>query len=249
MTAAPSAARFFYSAPAPCPYLPGRVERRIFADLSGPRAPQGYDLLSEAGFRRSLGFAYRPACPGCNACIAVRIPVAEFDERKWRRVQRVNGDLTVRRRPALATAEQYALFERYQRGRHAEGEMARMDFADFRTMVEVGALDCQLAEFRDAKDTLVGGCLVDRLGVGLSAVYSFYDPAEANRSLGSYMILWLVEECRRLGLPHVYLGYWIAECRKMAYKTRFRPIEALTRDGWRRLADDGTGELRPANAG
>jgi arginyl-tRNA--protein-N-Asp/Glu arginylyltransferase len=244
MSVAPSAARFFYSAPAPCPYLPGRVERRIFADLTGPRAPHGYDLLSEAGFRRSLGFAYRPACPGCNACVAVRIPAAEFtDDRKWRRVRRANADLAAVVRPALATAEQYGVFERYQQGRHADGEMARMDFADFRTMVEVGTLDSQLIEFRDAAGTLIGGCLVDRLGVGLSAVYSFYDPEHNQRSLGSYMILWLVDECRRLGLPHVYLGYWIAECRKMAYKTRFRPIEALTRDGWRRIGpEDEIGE-------
>lgn len=249
MTVAPSAARFFYSAPAPCPYLPGRIERRIFADLSGPRAPQGYDLLSEAGFRRSLGFAYRPACPGCNACVAVRIPVSDFDTRKWRRVRRTNADLAVQRRPALATSEQYALFERYQQSRHAEGEMARMDFGDFRTMVEVGALDSQLVEFRDATDALVGGCLVDRLGIGLSAVYSFYDPDAPQRSLGTHMILWLVEECRRLGLPHVYLGYWIAECRKMAYKTRFRPIEALTREGWRRLSPDANGDSRAPSAG
>lgn len=239
MTVAPSAARFFYSAPAPCPYLPGRVERRIFADLTGPRAPHGYDLLSEAGFRRSLGFAYRPACPGCNACVAVRIPVAEFRDRKWQRVRRANADLTATARPPVATAAQYDLFERYQQGRHADGEMARMDFADFRTMVEVGALDSQLVEFRDESGALIAGCLVDRLGIGLSAVYSFYEPGQASRSLGSYMILWLIEECRRLGLPHVYLGYWIAECRKMAYKTRFRPIEALTREGWRVLTADG----------
>jgi arginine-tRNA-protein transferase len=238
MTLAPSAARFFYSAPAPCPYLPGRVERRIFADLTGPKAPQGYDLLSEAGFRRSLGFAYRPACPGCNACVAVRIPVAEFaDDRKWRRVRRANADVTATRRPAMATAEQYRLFEAYQHSRHGDGEMARMDFADYRTMIEVGAIDSWLVEFRDATGALVGACLTDRLGVGLSAVYSFYQPDRAGRSLGSFIILWLVDECRRLGLPHVYLGYWIAECRKMSYKSRFRPIEALTRDGWRRLSE------------
>jgi len=234
----PSAARFFYSAPAPCPYLPGRVERRIFADLTGPKAPHGYDLLSEAGFRRSLGFAYRPACPGCNACIAVRIPAAGFVmAAKWRRILRTNNDLSVQMRPPLATAEQYELFERYQHGRHGQGEMARMDFADYRTMVEVGAMDSAMIEFRRPDGALIGACLMDRLGVGLSAVYSFYDDRETRRSLGSHMILWLVEECRREGLPHVYLGYWIEECRKMAYKTRFRPIEALTRDGWQALGD------------
>ncbi len=239
MTVAPSAARFFYSAPAPCPYLPGRVERRIFADLTGPKASQGYELLSEAGFRRSLGFAYRPACPGCNACIAVRIPSTKFQlNPKWRRVQRINCGLTATVRAAHATAEQYDLFERYQRSRHGEGEMARMDFGDYRTMIEVGAMDSSVVEFRRPDGALVSACLMDRLGIGLSAVYSFFDPAETRRSLGSYMILWLIEECRRLGLAHVYLGYWIEECRKMAYKTRFRPVEALTRDGWRPIEPD-----------
>ncbi len=236
MTVAPSAARFFYSAPAPCPYMPGRIERRIFADLTGPRAPQGYDMLSEAGFRRSLGFAYRPACPGCNACVAVRIPTSGFQEAaKWKRVRRTNADITATVRPAAATAEQFALFERYQQGRHGDGEMARMDFADYRTMVEVGVIDSMVVEFRDTDRKLVGACLADKLGIGMSAVYSFFDPDQDHRSLGSYMILWLIDECRRIGLPHVYLGYWIAECRKMAYKTRFRPIEALTRDGWQAL--------------
>lgn len=238
MTIAPAAARFFYSAPAPCPYLAGKIERRVFADLSGPRASEGYDLLSEAGFRRSLGFAYRPACPGCNACVAVRIPVDAFnDEPKWRRVRRINADLVVHIRPPLATGEQYQLFREYEAGRHTDGEMARMDFADYRTMVEVGVLDSITVEFRDPDGKLVGVCLTDRLSVGLSAVYSFFDPEQSRRSMGSYMILWLVEECRRLGLAHVYLGYWIADCRKMSYKTRFRPIEALTRDGWRLITD------------
>jgi arginyl-tRNA--protein-N-Asp/Glu arginylyltransferase len=113
-----------------------------------------------------------------------------------------------------------------------------MDFADYRTMVEVGVIDSAVVEFRDAKGTLIGACLADRLGVGMSAVYSFFDPDQGRRSLGSYMILWLIDECRRLGLLHVYLGYWIADCRKMTYKTRFRPIEALTRDGWRPLDTD-----------
>ncbi len=238
MTVAPSAARFFYSAPAPCPYLPGRVERRIFADLTGPKAAHGYDLLSEAGFRRSLGFAYRPACPGCNACIAVRIPVARFAAAgKWRRIQRTNNDLLVTERPPVATAEQFELFCRYQQSRHGEGEMARMDFADYRTMVEVGVMDSSILEFRRADGGLVAACLADRLGIGLSAVYSFFEPDEARRSLGTHMILTLVDECRTRGLPHVYLGYWIEECRKMAYKTRFRPIEALTREGWQPIED------------
>jgi len=229
-------ARFYYSAPAPCPYLHGRVERRIFADLAGPNAALGYDLLSEAGFRRSLGFAYRPACPGCNACVPVRIPVDDFAlSRRWRRVLASNRLVAATARPARATSEQYELFARYQARRHDEGDMARMDIGDYRTMIEVGASNSFVAEFRDPDASLVAACLVDRLGKGMSAVYSFYDPDAPRRSLGSLVILWLVQEARRLGLAHVYLGYWIAESRKMSYKSSFRPLETLAREGWVRL--------------
>ena len=235
----PAAARFYYSAPAPCPYVQGRVERRIFADLSGPHAAFSYDLLSEAGFRRSLGFAYRPACPGCNACVPVRLPVREFRwTRGWRRVVARNRDLAAAWGPARATQEQFQLFRRYQGSRHGDGDMARMDFGDFRTMVEVGAIGSAIAEFRDGENRLVGACLTDRMARGYSAVYSFFDPDAEHRSLGSRAILWLIEQAANEGLDHVYLGYWIADSRKMAYKARFQPLEGLTRDGWRRL--DGT---------
>ncbi|MBL8702532.1 MAG: arginyltransferase [Alphaproteobacteria bacterium] len=230
------AARFYYSAPAPCPYIDGRIERRIFADLSGPSAAFSYDLLSEAGFRRSLGFAYRPACPGCNACVPVRIPAREFEwSRHWRRVLRMNADVSIAWAPARATAEQYQLFQRYQAARHQDGDMARMDAGDFRTMIEVGAIDSAIAEMRDAEGRLLGACLTDRMARGVSAVYTFFDPNEARRSLGTRAVLWLVEQSVIEGLDHVYLGYWIAESRKMAYKARFHPLEGLTRDGWQRL--------------
>ncbi len=235
----PSAARFYYSAPAPCPYIDGRVERRIFADLSGPSAAFSYDLLSEAGFRRSLGFAYRPACPGCNACVPVRIPAREFVQtRSWRRVVALNADLEISWAPARASMEQFDLFQRYQTARHADGDMARMDLGDFKTMVEVGALGSMIAEIRDARGRLLGGCLTDRMARGMSAVYSFFDPDEERRSLGSLAVLWLIEQTVREGLDFVYLGYWIAESRKMAYKARFQPLESLTRDGWKRIGPD-----------
>jgi leucyl-tRNA---protein transferase len=236
MTLPTQTARFYYSAPAPCPYMPGRVERRIFADLCGPQAAFSYELLSEAGFRRSLGFAYRPACPGCNACVPVRIPVAAFtDTRAWRRVKNANRNLTAMRVPARATAEQYALFARYQQARHGDGEMARMSLADYQTMVEVGTMDSMVLELRDEQRRLVAACLTDRMARGLSAVYSFFEPALAARSLGSFLILQLIDEARDDGLDHVYLGYWIEGSRKMAYKSRFRPLEALTREGWQPL--------------
>jgi arginine-tRNA-protein transferase len=238
MTVSLQNARFYYSAPSPCPYLSGRMERRIFADLGGAAAAAHYDLLSEAGFRRSLGFAYRPACPGCNACVPVRIPVASFVATKaWRRVLARNADLVALCRPARATIEQFELFAKYQQGRHGDGEMAQMDFADYRTMVEIGAHGSLIIEFRDRDGRLIAASLVDRLSRGFSAVYSFFDPALPERSLGSYAILWMVEEARRHGLAHVYLGYWIAASRKMAYKARFRPLEALTRDGWRLMGE------------
>lgn len=236
MTLPTQTARFYYSAPAPCPYIQGRIERRIFADLCGPNAAFSYELLSEAGFRRSLGFAYRPACPGCNACIPVRIPVADFrDDRSWRRVKAINGDLASAQTPARATAEQFALFCRYQQARHQDGEMARMSMADYQTMVEVGAMDAMMVELRDPAGKLVGACLTDRMLKGLSAVYSFFDPAQNRRSLGSCLILRLIDIARERGLDHVYLGYWIEDSRKMAYKARFKPLEALTREGWKPL--------------
>ena len=242
-----SSARFYYSMPSPCPYLEGKMERRIFVDLTGPQAVLSYDLLSEAGFRRSLGFAYRPACPGCNACVAVRIPVERFElSRQWRRVLAANADLTAQIRPAIATAEQYALFSRYQVGRHRDGEMARMDFEDYRTMIEVGAASSHVVEFRDAHGNLMAGCLVDRMASGFSAVYSFYEPETPKRSLGSHVVLALIDTARAEGLPHVYLGYWIGESDKMAYKVRFQPLEALTREGWRALDTQGRIVQKPA---
>lgn len=236
MTHPPSAAapRFYYSAPAPCPYVDGRTERRIFADISGPNAAFSYDMLSEAGFRRSLGFAYRPACPSCRACVAVRIPVREFIlERPWRRVLARNADLAIAWRPAKATQEQYDLFLRYQRGRHAGGDMAAMDRGEYRGMVEIGAIESAIAEFRDPTSRLVAAALIDRMARGLSAVYTFFDPDLGARSLGSLAILWMIEQARDEGLDHVYLGYWIAESQKMSYKSRFKPLEALTVEGWR----------------
>lgn len=217
----------------PCPYLPGRQERKLFTDLTGPRGRRLYDALSQGGFRRSHRFAYRPACSGCQACMPVRIRVADFQPgATLRRIARRNADLSVTERPARATLEQYRLFDRYIAQRHGEGDMAAMTFSDYQSMVEETVLDTRLAEFRLPDRTLAAAALLDWLEDGPSAVYSFFQPDLAARSLGSQVILWLVEEARRRALPHVYLGYWIAETRKMAYKTRFRPLEALGSQGW-----------------
>ncbi len=231
--------QFFYTtAPLPCPYLPGRTERKIVTELTGPEAEALHDRLSRAGFRRSHNIAYSPVCPGCNACVPIRIMAGAFEpNRVQRKIEKLNLDITAFEAPARATAEQFALFQRYQQARHAEGDMAAMGFYDYRAMVEDTPITTGVVEFRDARDRLVGACLTDWLSDGLSAVYSFYDPAEQRRSLGTWAILWLVQRARRLGLPYVYLGYWVPESRKMAYKSRFRPSEVLAGGAWRVLRD------------
>ena len=228
--------QFFTAGPVACPYVTGRAERKLIVELTGAGAADFYDELSRAGFRRSQGFAYRPACPQCNACVPVRIAVDEFvHSRSTRRVRNANRTLSGRLVTARATPEQYQLFTAYQRSRHRDSDMATMTYADYRSMVEDTPLRTVLAEFRDATGALVAASLLDRLDDGVSAVYSFYEPALDKRSLGTWSILWLVEECRRQGLPYVYLGYWIDESPKMAYKSRFPAIERLSTTGWVRL--------------
>ena len=227
---------FFRSGPLPCPYLPGRVERKLFTRLAGPDAPALNSILSQAGFRRSHDIVYRPVCPGCQACVPVRIPAVPFrPNRTQRRLIKANADLSTAERPARDTVEQYDLFRRYQRCRHEDSDMARMTQSDYASMIEEGGDAASLIEFRVPDGRLVAVMLADRLSDGFSAVYSFFDPDEGRRSLGTYMVLELVEMARREALQHVYLGYWIANCRKMAYKASFRPIDTLTIDGWRRV--------------
>ncbi|KIL99020.1 Arginine-tRNA-protein transferase [Paramagnetospirillum magnetotacticum MS-1] len=231
---------FFTTAPLPCPYVSGRLERKIVTELNGTDADCLHEALSRAGFRRSHSIAYTPACPGCNACIPVRIVADEFTpDRTMRRIWRTNGALIARKVPARASADQFRLFARYQESRHSGGDMALMGFYDYRSMVEDSPIDTFIVEFRDGEDNLVAACLADGMGDGLSAVYSFFDPDLASRSLGTFMVLWLVEEARRQSLPYVYLGYWIEESRKMSYKTRYQPLEAFGPDGWKRFAADG----------
>jgi len=224
---------FFTTAPLPCPYIPGRLERKIVTELTGPDAEDLHESLSRAGFRRSHSIAYTPACPGCSACIPVRIVVEGFaPDRTMRKVLRRNEQMTAMPVNAKATAEQFRLFARYQESRHSGGDMALMGFYDYRSMIEDSTIDSFVVEFRGSDGMLKAAILVDRMSDGLSAVYSFYDPVLSELSLGTYMILWLVEEAERQGLPYVYLGYWIAESNKMAYKARFQPLEAYSTDGW-----------------
>ena len=231
----PRRPQFFYTtAPLPCPYLPGRTERKVVTEITGPDAEPLHDRLSRAGFRRSHNIAYAPVCPGCNACVPIRIPVAAFSpDRSLRRVLKANAGMVGADVPARATAEQYQLFQRYQQARHGDGDMATMSFYDYRAMIEDTPIETFMVEFRDPDERLVGACLTDRLGDGLSAVYSYFLPELERRSIGTYTILWLIERARLLGLPHVYLGYWVQESRKMAYKARFHPSEVLVAGAWR----------------
>jgi arginine-tRNA-protein transferase len=229
--------QFFYTtAPMPCPYLAGRTERKVVTELTGTESEALHDRLSRAGFRRSHNIAYSPVCPGCQACIPIRIVCDRFQpDRTQRRVARDNADLTAHEAGARATAEQFNLFQRYQQARHNDGDMASMGFYDYRAMIEDTPITTHVVEFRDTEGRLVAACLTDRLSDGLSAVYSFYDPELERRSLGTYAVLWLVRHALELGLPYVYLGYWVPQSRKMAYKARFRPSEILTGGHWREL--------------
>lgn len=227
---------FFATAPIPCPYLPGRMERRLVAELGTTDAVSFHDTLSQGGFRRSHRFAYVPVCRACTACATVRIVVDGFrPSRTQRRMIVRNADLTGVYVPPRASAEQYELFRAYQSVRHSGGEMARMDFFDYQALVEDTPIDTSVAEFRDPQGNLVAACITDRVADGFSAVYSFFRPDMPRRGLGSYMIIWLVEKARELRLPHVYLGFWVADCQKMAYKAKFQPLEAYTPEGWRPL--------------
>jgi leucyl-tRNA---protein transferase len=235
----PRRPQFFYTtAPLPCPYVAGRTERKVVTEIAGPEAETLHDRLSRAGFRRSHNIAYAPVCPSCQACIPIRIPVATFQpDRTLRRIAQANAMVDGYEVPARATAEQYQLFQRYQLARHGAGDMATMSFYDYRAMVEDTPIDTFIAEFRDPDDRLVAAGLTDRLGDGLSAVYSFFAPDEGRRSLGSFTILWLIERARQAGLSYVYLGYWVPESSKMAYKARFRPSEVLIGGLWRVLSE------------
>jgi arginyl-tRNA--protein-N-Asp/Glu arginylyltransferase len=232
----PAPKLFMVTSELPCPYLPGRFERKLVTELTGAGAQDQYELLSRAGFRRSHSIAYRPACTACSACVPVRIVVAEFQlAGSLARIRRRNSDLTLSITLPRATREQYALFGQYLDHRHGDGEMAGMDFRDYRAMVEDTAVDSRILELRDASDTLLAACLADWSSDGVSAVYSFFAPEESRRSLGSEMILRLIDVARNDKLPYAYLGYWIKNSRKMAYKSRFRPLEAFGPKGWHLL--------------
>ena len=233
--------QFFLTPGGPCPYLPGRVERKVFARLTGSLAQQLNEALTHSGFRRSQMIAYRPACEGCSSCVSVRILANEFmPSRGQRRIARRNADVVRREVNSEATREQFALLRAYLDSRHAGGGMSDMGLFDYVAMVEETPVKTHIVEYRrlgrDGVDRPLLACaLTDVLRDGLSMVYSFYHPGEVTRSLGTHMILDHIEDARRRGVPFVYLGYWIQGSDKMDYKARFRPLEALRAEGWARL--------------
>jgi len=227
---------FFTTAPLPCPYLPDRLERKLVTELSGPGAESLHEALARSGFRRSHSIAYTPACPGCKACVPVRVVTKEFQRRRTlTRIWKENADLVGSRVAARATTEQYELFTHYQQSRHPGSDMALMGFYEYSAMVEDSPIDTFMVEFRDQGGALAAVCLTDRTSDGLSAVYSFFDANGTRDGLGNYVVLWLIEQALRLELPYTYLGYWIVNSAKMAYKARFQPLEALGPNGWERL--------------
>ncbi len=229
---------YYVLAETPCPYLPGFWERKLLTEIRGPKADYTYNLLSRAGFRRSHFFAYRPACDGCTACLPVRVVAQDFvPSKSMKRIAALNRDLTVTLHQCEPTQEQYDLFNRYITLRHQDGEMAGMTFADYSAMVEQTNLSTRLVEFRNPENQLVAACLIDWLQDGPSAVYSFFEPDLARRSLGSYMVLWLIKRAQQESRPYVYLGYWIQQTPKMSYKIRFRPAEVLGQNGWTRIEE------------
>jgi arginine-tRNA-protein transferase len=238
--------QFYLTAPSPCPYLTGKEERKVFTHLVGERAGELNDLLTHGGFRRSQSIAYRPACDACRACISVRVITGEFQpSRSMRRVMDRNSDIVGNMRIPVPAAEQYSLFRAYLDSRHRDGGMADMTVLDYAMMVEDSHVQTRLVEYRrrgpDSGITsrgsgpLLAVALVDVLSDGLSMVYSFFDPDENERSLGTFMILDHIARARRMGLDYVYLGYWVRGSRKMDYKGRFLPQERLMSVGWTRV--------------
>ncbi|AXB77739.1 arginyltransferase [Novosphingobium sp. P6W] len=243
MTAPVRFPRFFVTSPAPCPYLPGRSERKVFTELKGPHADSLNDALGRIGFRRSQTVAYRPSCIDCNACVSVRVVTGEFvASSSQKRTIKAHGDLIATVCRPWSTSEQFDLLQRYLSVRHPEGGMTTMDEVDFADMVEHTPVTSYVIEYREPSadgvvpGRLVGACLTDRQCDGLSMIYSFYDPHyEGRQGLGNFIILDHIRRAEEMGLFYVYLGYWVEGSPRMQYKVRYRPMEKLGRSGWERI--------------
>ncbi|HEY3858421.1 MAG TPA: arginyltransferase [Gammaproteobacteria bacterium] len=215
-----------------CNYLPERQARTVFVDPRLSMDQSLYGVLATHGFRRSGPYVYRPHCEGCQACVPIRVPISGFKpDRGQKRVLKRNCDLGCTERPAEFDPEHFALYGRYVAARHPGSGMASGEEADYRQfLLSPWGKTCLIELRLDGR--LVAVAVTDELPDALSAVYTFYDPTLPERSLGTYAILMQIEQARRRHLAWVYLGYWIAESRKMSYKHRFRPFETLGADGW-----------------
>jgi len=250
----PIAPQFYVTAPQPCPYLDGRMERKLFTALQGEHAQRLNDTLSKQGFRRSQNVLYRPSCAECSACLSARIRVADFvPDRSQRRILRKNTHLRRNATSPWATEDQFALFRRYLDDRHADGGMADMDIFEFAAMIEETPIKSRVIEYtRSPCDgekvrPLAAVCLTDVFDDGLSMVYSFYDPDLASQSLGTHVILDHITFAREAGLPYLYLGYWVPGSRKMGYKSGFSALEIYKGGAWQPIGDPAEyrAELHP----
>ena len=228
--------RLFQTLPHPCGYFAERTAQNLVIDPSAPQLPQLYDMAVQRGFRRAGGHVYHPQCVNCRACVACRIPVAPFRcDRAQRRCLVRNGDLSLRIVPAGYSEEYFALYQRYLKSRHRDGGMDDAHPEDFTRFLYTTWSPTRFLEFR-SNERLVAIAVTDFCANGLSAVYTFFDPGESTRSLGTFAILSQIAIARERGLPHVYLGFWIDGHPKMDYKKRYHPLEVLEAGAWKTLA-------------